>query len=136
MKFNMENLQSLFHALDLQLAAETKEEIASLEEPEASIRLHLSLNALIRSLAFYKNPSTTGAQYFGRLGLPDDASYVFGKLYWWHLKYRAITASDVATLVETTLWLMPDEVQEITKDLMDGYASYRKCRPLTASTPA
>jgi hypothetical protein len=89
------------------------------------VNLHLGLNALIRSLAFYRNESVSGREYFDRLGLPDEASAVFGEIYWHHLRGDEITPHLVGTLFEQNWCVISNDDKILADELAKDYSRYR-----------
>jgi len=67
----IETLAQLVRALDATVEPQYKAEIAALAE-ENLYQLHLGLNGLVRSLAYYKNESLEGKEHFQMLGFPDE----------------------------------------------------------------
>lgn len=120
----MDSLAELFRMLDEQFTPEAKAEIIALDKSQLWT-MHLGLNGLIRSLAFYKNESPDGKLYFARLGMPDGASHIFGELYWHHLQSLPINEDVIANLLEKNWFVMPEEVATISKELVSEYEQYR-----------
>jgi hypothetical protein len=120
----METLTELFHALDGQLTSEVKAEVAALDEKSLG-DMHFGLNGLIRSLAFYKNESHAGEEYFSRLGMPDEASAALGELYWRHLNSLPMTEADVLSALDQHWYWDPEEIKAVAKELKESYDVYR-----------
>jgi hypothetical protein len=117
-------ISELIFILDEQLSSESKDGIRALAE-EDLWRLHLDLNAMIRSIAFYRNDSVEGKEYFGRLGLmPDDSSAVLGAIYWRHVRQLSLSPADMLTLLHSHFVLAaPSELELIAEELSSDYAS-------------
>jgi len=118
----MENLTDLFVSLDAQLDQQTKVAISAMSTIEANCNLHLSLNELIRSLAFYRNQSCQGKEFFSQLGMPDDASHVLGLLYWHRVRGDRITTDLVAEILSQTWYFMPEDILPTAKLLVSHLA--------------
>ena len=114
----------LVRALDAQLSAEEKADIRALAEMDLW-KLHHGLNALIRSLAFYRNESEHGKEYMGRLCIqPDDSSAVLGSLYWRHLQNLPLDGSDVLRVLQSEFVLgTPAEMELWASELSEDYAT-------------
>jgi hypothetical protein len=117
MKLN--TLAELIRALDDLVESEYKREIAALAEQDLG-RLHLGVNGLIRSLAFYKNESPEGKAWFGAIGLADDGSSVLGAIYWLHLRHEPVTAERIVELNKGETWFPVSE--DIARSLATSYA--------------
>ena len=122
------NLAELFRALDEVVQSEDKAAIAALGEQEL-YQLHLGVNGLIRSLAYYKNESAEGKQYFQSLGLPDDGSAILGPIYWLHLRNEPMTAQRLFQIIEkNSLFIFGEEASGLAVELGASYAKYRSSR--------
>jgi hypothetical protein len=121
----MDDLAALFKYLDEHLSVEEKANISSLESPKCG-EMRLGLNALIRSVAFYKNDSPVGKLYFARAGLADDAGSAFGELYWRHLKGMTMTRGVIIEALESGGWTSPQGEQAISiaEDLLKSYMDF------------
>lgn len=118
------SLAELFTALDAGLSPEEKEDIRALAESDRW-KLHVGLNALIRSIAFYRNESEDGKVYLGRLCIqPDDSSAVLGFLYWRHLRSLPMGSADVLRVLQNEFVLgTPAEMEQWANELSSDYAA-------------
>ncbi|MEN3112006.1 hypothetical protein ACFONG_19370 [Uliginosibacterium paludis] len=119
------NLADLFRVLDESVQPEHKTDIAALAEQDL-YQLHLGVNGVIRSLAYYKNDSATGKQYFQSLGLPDDGSAILGRIYWLHLRGEQITEQKLLHIIEReSLFIFDEEARNLAAELSASCAKYK-----------
>jgi hypothetical protein len=121
--FPLKNLADLFVLLDRELDETEKQTLRTIKE-ESLHELHFGLNAYIRSLAFYRNPSPGGKEYFEQLGLPDGASGVLGDIYWKHVRGEALSREYILNSMERhCIFLTENEMQNICEELRRSYES-------------
>lgn len=119
----IESLSDLILALEEEIEPKNKEEIAGLEE-SALFQLHFGVNALIRSLAYYKNESQEGKALFAQLGFPDEGSSVLGKIYWLHLRGQPVTAQSLLRVIEeNTIFLFGEPAKALATTFAKSYES-------------
>jgi hypothetical protein len=118
----IDSLAELIQALDAAVDPRTKDEIAALPK-ESLFKLHFGVNALIRSLAYYKNESRAGKEMFERLGLPDEGSSVLGRIYWLHLRKQPITQDTLVPVIEEhSLFVYGEPAQELARGFAHSYS--------------
>jgi hypothetical protein len=115
------NLTDLFAQLDRELTETEKQVLRAMKE-ESLYELHFGLNAYVRSLAFYRNSSPGGKEYFEQLGLPDSASGVLGDIYWKHVRGETLTREYILRSFERHwIFLTDNETQNICEELRRSY---------------
>lgn len=115
------SLGYLMVALDAYLDEVAKHEVR--ETSEADLwQMHLGLNGLIRSIAYYRNSSEIGRALFDRLGMPDDGSAVLGKVYWWHVRGISPTKEMfTAALQQHGWWFSVEESEALAAEMLTSY---------------
>lgn len=114
-------LRELLEALDATLDEAAKREVRETTESDLW-QMHLGLNGLIRSIAYYRNSSEVGRALFDRLGMPDDGSAILGKVYWWHIRGISPTKEMLtATLQQRAWWFSAEESEALAEEMLASY---------------